>query len=158
MQDFVFDCEFHCVWQFESIAAEELDAVVAPGIVRGADDYTSLKAMRARQKGNSRRGHNARALDTRSGLAQTLSQRGRDPHTRLARVAAENDPGFGNGFAQRVPQRNSCGKYRSCVQGRFACNASNAVGAEKFAYVHCAHPLTFSVWAFCSYSSFPRDW
>ena len=63
VQDLVFHGQFDRVGQLESVAAEELDAVVLPGIVRGGDDDAGVEAVRAREKRDGRSGDDAGAFD-----------------------------------------------------------------------------------------------
>ena len=143
MEDLVFHRQLHRVGQLESVAAEELDAVVLPGIVRGRDDHAGMKAMGARQKGHGRCGHNARALDPRSRLTQSGGQHGSDPRAGLARVAAQDHLGL-RGF-ERVAEGQAAGKNRGCIEGFFPCDGADAVGTEELACVGRGHRLTFSV-------------
>ena len=79
MKDLVFDGEFDRVGQLEAVAAEELDAVVLPGIVRGGDDDAGLEAVLTREEGDGGSGHNTRALDCCACLAQAGGEGGGDP-------------------------------------------------------------------------------
>ncbi len=155
MQNLLFHGQFQGIRQLEAVGAEELDAVVAPGIVRGGDDRAGVESMAARQEGDGRRGHNARALDARSGFAQARSKGGRDPRAAFARVAAQNHPGLRGQLAQAVAQRQSRGVHRGWVQRRLARDAANAVGAEEFSCACFGHGLTSCVacsvcWSLCS--------
>ena len=141
MQNLVLHGQLHHIGQLEAVRAEELDAVVLPGIVRGGDDHARLKSMCVGQEGHRRGGNNARALDAHTCLTQPRGQRGRDPLARFARVAAQDHLGFSSNLAQRVAQRQPAGKYGVCVKRKFAGNGANAVGAEEFACVGCGHRL-----------------
>ena len=107
MQDLVLHGQLDRVGELEAVGAEELDAVVAPGIVRGGDDHAGLKSMSAGKKGDGRSGHNARALDADAGLTQAGGERGGNPGAGLAGVAAEDHFGLGGRFAQGVAQRQA---------------------------------------------------
>ncbi len=63
VKDFVFHGELERVGEFEAVAAEELDAVILPGIVGGGDDDAGLKAVGAGEKGDGGGGDDAGALD-----------------------------------------------------------------------------------------------
>ena len=63
MEDFFLDGEFVGIGQLESVGAEELDAVVLPGIVRGGDDNARVEAVSTREERHGRRGDDARAFD-----------------------------------------------------------------------------------------------
>ena len=143
VEDFVFHGQFHRIGQFEAVRAKELDAVVLPGIVRSRDHHACVETVRAREKRDRRRGHNARAFDLCACLAQALCQRGRDPRSGLARVAAEKHPGFCCGFSQRVRQRQSHAVNCRGVERGLARDGANAVGAEKFTCGRCGHDVDF---------------
>ena len=157
VEDFVFHGQFHSVGKFEAVRAKELDAVVLPGIVRSGDHRARVETVRAREKRDRRRGHNARAFDLCACLAQALCQRSRDPRPGLARVAAQKHPGLFHslpthgrrpvrgdpGLAQRVRQRQShtinCCRVQRCL----ARDGANAVSAEKFTCGRCGHDVDF---------------
>ena len=99
MEDLVFHRQLDRVGELEAVGAEELDAVVAPGIVRGGDDHAGVEAVRARQEGDGRGGHDARALDARSGW--------RRPAARVAAI---------QGLDSRVSRpRITLGLRRTCA-------------------------------------------
>ena len=52
VQDFVFNGQFERIGELEAVAAEELDAVVVPGIVGGGDDDAGAEAVGAGEKGD----------------------------------------------------------------------------------------------------------
>src|SRR5208283_67742 len=95
MEDFVFHGQLDRVGKFESVGAEELDAVVAPGIVRGGDNYAGLKSMGAGEEGDGRSGHDAGAFNSGSSGAETGSEDGGDPGAGFAGIAAEENGGLG---------------------------------------------------------------
>ena len=94
MEDLIFHGHLDRIGQLEAVAAEELDAVVAPGIVGGGDDHAGLKSMCPGEEGDGRSGDNPRAYDARSCFAQAGSESGRDPGTGLAGVAPQNNLGL----------------------------------------------------------------
>ena len=142
MEDFVLHGQFDRVGELESVAAEELDAVVSPRIVRGRDDHAGLKSMCPCQEGDGRSGDDARAFDAGSGLAQTGSECGGDPRAGLARIPAEDDFGLCSRLAQGVTQRQATGEDRVCIERKFSRDGANAVGTEERACVGCGHSLT----------------
>ena len=79
VEDFVFHGQFHYVGQLEAVRAEELDAVVLPGIVRGGDDDPGLKSVLADEEGDGGRGYDAGAFDAGSGGAEAGGDGGGDP-------------------------------------------------------------------------------
>ena len=79
MQDLVLNCQFDIIGQLEPIAAKELDPVIAPRIVRCGDHDSSIETVRARQKCNGWRRHNAGALHRDPSTAYPRSERGCDP-------------------------------------------------------------------------------
>src|ERR1700677_3323677 len=76
MEDFLLHGQFYCVGQLEAVRSEELDAVVAPGIVGSGDDDAGLKSMRVGEEGDGGSGHDASGFDAGSGGAEAGSERG----------------------------------------------------------------------------------
>ena len=62
-EDFGFDGEFGGVGKLVAIGAEELDAIVLPGIVRGGDDDAGGEVVGAGEEGDGGSGDDAGALD-----------------------------------------------------------------------------------------------
>ena len=90
-EDFGFDGQLGRIGQFVSVGAEELDAVVLPGIVRGGDDDAGGKFVRACKEGDSGSGNDSRAFDRRAAGNQASGQRGGDPVGGLSRVLSDQD-------------------------------------------------------------------
>jgi hypothetical protein len=63
-EDFGFDGEFGGVGELVAVGAEELDAVVLPGIVRGGDDDAGGERVRAGEEGDGGGGDDAGGLST----------------------------------------------------------------------------------------------
>ncbi len=78
-EDLVFDGELSGVGKLVTIRAEDLDAVVLPGIVRGRDDDAGSKSVGARQEGDGRCGDDAGALDRGSASSQASRKRSGNP-------------------------------------------------------------------------------
>jgi hypothetical protein len=79
MQNLFFHRQLHRIRQLEPVASKQLDAVVAPGIVRCGDHNARGKSVRTRQKRHGWRRHYSRALHSGARLAQPGSQRRRNP-------------------------------------------------------------------------------
>ena len=141
MKDFVFHGQLQGVDELEAVGAEELDAVVAPRIVRGGDDHAGVKAVLAGQERDGGRGYDAGALDAGSGRAQAGGERGGDPGARFAGIAAEEHGGLRGGFAQRMGEGKACCVDGGGVERRFTGNGANAVGAEEFPRAYWGHRL-----------------
>src|SRR5664279_5238083 len=139
MQNFFFHREFEGIGKFESISSEELDAVVAPGIVRRGDDYARTKAVGVRQKCYCRSRYDPRTLYSNSGLAKARREGACNPRARLARVASQNYAGRGRGLAERVSQCQPRCVDGGCIQRRLACDTANAIGSKEFACSCCSH-------------------
>ena len=101
VEDFVFHGQLDRVGQLEAVGAEELDAVVAPGIVGGGDDNARLKPMGAGEEGDGRGGHDAGAFNAGAGGAQSGGEGGGDPGAGLAGVAAKEDGRLGRCVLRR---------------------------------------------------------
>ena len=121
--------------------AEELDAVVLPGIVGGGDDDAGLEAVGAGEEGDGRGGHDAGAFDAGSGGAKTGGEGGGDPGAGLAGVAAEDDFGLGVPLAQRVGEGEADGEDGGGIERGFAGDGADAVGTEELAFGGCDHGL-----------------
>ena len=147
IENLLFHGQFNRVGQLESVGAEELDAVVLPGIVRCRDDHAGVEAVRAGKKRDGRCSDDACAFHLRARPAQGLGERGGDPGAGLACVAAEQNLGLGRGLSQRVAEREPHAVDRRGVERSLARDGANAVGAEKFACGGCGHGLSsWSSW------------
>ena len=142
MKDLVLHGQLKRIGQFESVASEELDAIVDPGIVRGRDDHAGVKAVRARQESNRRSRHNAGTLHVCSCPAQSSGKRGRDPRARFAGITTQDDSRLGSNFSKGVAEGQASGKDRGWVERGLSCDAANTVGSEEFSNGCCAHGLT----------------
>src|SRR5580704_18277133 len=137
----VLDRSLHGIRKLETVSAEELDSVIAPGIVGSGDHHARVKAVRAREE-RHRRGRNyTSGFHAHSGLAQCVGDGCCDPHARLACVAAENHFWLMTTM-QCVSKRKTRCVDGSRIQGRFACDASNPVSAKEFPCSSFAHSLT----------------
>ena len=93
-EDFGFDGELGGVGELVAVGAEELDAVVLPGIVRGGDDDAGGEAVGAGEEGDGGRGDDAG--DSRPMAPPAVEaggEGGGDPVGGLAGVLAEEDAG-----------------------------------------------------------------
>src|SRR5437763_204936 len=69
VRDLLFDGQFFFIWKLESIAAEQLDAVVPPGIVRSGHPHARMESMSMGEERDSRRGDDTGAFHVGSGAA-----------------------------------------------------------------------------------------
>ena len=67
-EDLALHGELEHVGELEAVGAEELDAVVLPGIVGGGDDDAGIEAVMAGEEGDGWGGDDARGLDLRACL------------------------------------------------------------------------------------------
>ena len=89
-QNVFLDRGFYRVRKLESVAAEELDSVVAPWIVRGRNHHAGVKAVGSRQKRHCWSGHHS-ALSTarpvsRSAAASVAAIHGLDSRVSRPRI------------------------------------------------------------------------
>ncbi len=89
--DFVLDAEFGFVGELVAVVAEDLDAVVLPGIVAGGDDDASGEAVLAGEEGDGGGGDDAGEGDVGTGGVEAGGQGGGDPAAALAGVGAHDD-------------------------------------------------------------------
>ena len=133
MEDFPFHGQFEGVRKLESVGAEELDAVVLPGIVGRGENDACVKSIAAREEGNGRSSYDAGAFNAHVGLAQSGGERGGDPWAGFAGVAAQQNFWFGVCFAQRVAESETDSKNGGRVERVIASNGANAISAEEIA-------------------------
>ena len=123
------DLRFQIVPNLVAVAVEELDAIVAVGIVRGADDDSGIGAQGAGEVGDGRRRHGANQADVGAGGNQAGFQHGFQHVSRNAGVlandhmaiaAASEDPAGGPAKVQAKLRGN----------GRAPHGPANAVRAE----------------------------
>jgi hypothetical protein len=133
VEDLVFHGQLDRVGELEAVGAEELDAVVAPGIVRGGDDDAGVEAVGARRGRRRPGGHDApRFPRVAPAFAQAGGERGGDPGAGLARVAAEKDFGLRRFLRSEWPSARPTRRW-CWVERGLAGDGANAVGAEEFA-------------------------
>ena len=77
------------VGELEAVGAEELDAVVLEGVVRGRDHHPEVGAHRARQHADRRRRHRADEEDVHADRGEAGDQRGLQHVARAAGVLAD---------------------------------------------------------------------
>ena len=94
VEDFVFHGELNGVGKLVAVGAEKFDAVVAPGIVRGGDDYAGLKRMGAGEEGDGGGGNDAGAFNACIGGTETGGKDSCDPGAGFAGIAAEKNGGL----------------------------------------------------------------
>jgi phosphoglucosamine mutase len=80
------------VGQLEAIGAEELDPVVAVGVVAGADDGGQVEAVAADQQRRGRRRQHTAEEDVAPGRRNACGKRGLEHLAALARVANQEHP------------------------------------------------------------------
>ena len=81
------------VAELEAVRAEELDAVVGEGVVRGRDDCAEARALLAHEPGDAGRGQHARAQGDAAGARDARAQRVLEQRPRAARVTPHDDDG-----------------------------------------------------------------
>ena len=92
-EDLGFDGELGGVGELEAVGAEELDAVVLPGIVGGGDDDARGEFVELGEVGDGGGGDDAGVFDGGSAGVETGGEGGGDPGGGLAGVHAEEDFG-----------------------------------------------------------------
>ena len=127
------DLAFHLVGQFLAVGAEELDAVVLEGIVRGGDHHAQIGAQGARQHGDGGGGQRAELEHIHAHGGEAGDQGAFDHVARQARVLADHHPvavlAAGEDAARRhAGLQRHFGRELGGVGA-----AADAVGAEIFA-------------------------
>ncbi len=87
-----FDGEFGFVGELVAVVAEDLDAVVLPGIVGGGDDDAGGEAVLAGEEGDGGGGDDAGGFDRGASGAEAGGERGGDPRAALAGVGTHDNP------------------------------------------------------------------
>ena len=116
-QDIALHGELERVGELESVGAEELDAVVLPGIVGGGDDDAGVEAVFAGEEGDGGCGDDAGGLDLGTGLAEAGGEGGGDPGAGFAGIAAEDDFGVAINSAEGVGEGEADGEDGGGVEG-----------------------------------------
>ena len=131
LEDFGFDLLLDLIGEFHAVGAEELDAVVLPGIVGGGDDDAGGEAVGAGEVGDAGGGEHAGAGKAASGVAQAAGQGFSNPGGGFAGVLPEDDPGAGGAAHQAGAAGASDGVDGGVVEGIFAGDAANSVGSKQ---------------------------
>ena len=90
--DQLLDLELDLVGKLEPVGAEQLDAVVLIGIVRGRDHDAEIAAHGARQHGDRGRRHRAEQQDIHADRGEAGHERVFDHVAGEPRVLADDDP------------------------------------------------------------------
>ena len=130
LEDFGLDFVLDFIGELHAIVAEELDAIILPGIVRGGDDDAGGKAVGAGEVGDAGSGEHSGADEAASGIAQTAGDGFGDPAAGFAGVLAEYDFSVRRAPHQAGAAGASNGVDRGTVQGIFAGDAANSVGSK----------------------------
>ena len=130
-EDVGLDGVFQFVGEFVAVSAEDLDAVIVPGIVRGGDDDAGRIAGGPHQVGNAGGRNDARAGNLHAGGFQAGSEHLADPRAGLARVLTDDDASAGRALGEALSEGASDGIHGFVVERVFAGDAANPVGAEK---------------------------
>ena len=88
----LLDLLLDLVAQLEAVRAEELDAVVLVGVVRGRDHDAEIGAHGARQHGDRRRRHRAEQQHVHADRSEAGDERGLDHVARQTRILADHHP------------------------------------------------------------------
>ena len=141
MEDFLFHRQFDGIGQLEAVRAEELDAVVAPGIVGGGDDYAGLKSVGAGEEGYGRGGHDAGAFNACSGwrrpAAKMAAIQGLDSRVSRPSRTAGSAQVLRREWARATPS----GEDGDGIERGFSGDGADAVGTEETAQAGSGHRL-----------------
>ena len=129
--DFLFDGEFDFVGELVAVAAEDLDAVVAPGIVRGGDDDAGAEAVLAGQEGDGWRSEDAGGGDLGATGAKAGGECGGDPGAALAGVHTHDHADGLAGLRQLCGQRQADCVDCALVQRRLTGDRANSIRAKQ---------------------------
>ncbi len=131
-EDLFFDGDFGGVGEFEAVGAEELDAVVLPGIVGGGDDYSGGEFVGVGEEGYGGGGDDSGGLYGGASGDEAGGEGGGDPGAGFAGVHAEED--FG-GCSEMMGEGDADGVDGGGVERGLAGDGSDAVGAEELLHM-----------------------
>jgi hypothetical protein len=127
-RDREFDLDLCVVGELVAVAAEELDPVVAPAVVRGRQHDAEVEAVAVDQQRRRRRGQDPRQQRIAAGRADAGGDRGLEHLARLACVAHDQD-------LRTVGFELGCGRTRERERelgaDELARDAADAVGPEQ---------------------------
>ena len=109
---------------------EELDAVVAEGIVGGADDDAGVGAVLEHERGEPGRRHDAGDLHARAAAGEAGSERRLQHRPAEPRVAADDEQRVRTGLLCEHDGRGPADLYGELGGQQFAGDAADAVRAE----------------------------
>ena len=118
------------VVELATVAAEQLDAVVPVGIVRGRYCRGHIEPVLAAEQGGCRGRQDPAEQDVTSGLGNPGSQGGLEHRTRFTGVADDQDPWPVHGQGGSAGPADGNGEF--CIQD-LADAAADSVRAEQFA-------------------------
>ena len=136
-KNFLLNRDFMRVRQFVSVAGEDLDAIVGPGIVRRRDHHSRGIFAGARQVGNAGRRNYARAVDFNSAGGQPQRHSICDPGAGFARILSDHRASLGVAALQIMAQRAANHIGAVLGQGKFAGDAANPIGSEELSRLGC---------------------
>ena len=137
--DLLLDGEFGFVGELVAVGAEDLDAVVLPGIVAGGDDDAGGEAVLAGKVGDGRGGDDAGGFDGGAGGGEGGDEGGGDPGAGFPGVHTEDEAGL---MAEVAGEGNADGTDGVLVQRSFARDGANSVCSEQL-----PHPGPFCCFA-----------
>ncbi len=136
-EDLVLNRELSRVGQLVAVGAEDLDAVILPGIVRGGDDDTCRKTVRVREESNSRSSDDTSVLDRGAPGSEAGGERSGDPTSGFAGVHAEEDTRGGTEMMGKGEADGVDGRF---VERGLTGDSADAVGSKEL-----LHELRVSV-------------
>ena len=137
--DHRLDLVFDLVGKLVAVGAEQLDAVIVIGVVRGRDHDAEIGAHRARQHGDGGRRHRAEQQHVHADRGEAGDQRRLDHIAGQPRILADHDAMAMLAAAEHKPARLSHFE-RQFRRDHAIGAAANTIGAEMLAN-HGAPPL-----------------
>ena len=125
------EARFPGIGDLHALGRENLDAVVAVGVVRGGDDGAGAEGMDQGQVADPRCRNDPRGMKSPSGIGDAADELRLDPFAGLAGVPADEHFGRQSFFPQQSDQRPSQDIDGRPVQRIFAGDGPHSVGSEK---------------------------
>src|SRR4051794_3226784 len=134
-EDIGFDLQFHFVRELVAIVAEDLDAVVLPGIVGGGDDDAGGKIAGAGEVGDAGRGDDAGGFGLHAAGGEASGNGLRDPVGGLTRVLPKEHASRAVLAGEIVAERGAYAERGALIERVSAGDPADAVRAEQFSHM-----------------------
>ena len=131
VRDDGLDLALHSLGELLALAGKDLDAVVFVRVVGRRDHDARVEVAGAREIGDRRRRHDARARDRGALAARAVRELRLDPGARFARVAAHQQPRRFGGVRECAHERGTKASDGLVIERMVSGGSAHAVGSEQ---------------------------